>query len=158
MVKVDPTGLIFQSHPQNLLSNVDLKTLLFILYTFFACYCSVDICPSLHISNIYLVRHFLILCSWKLFMYLIVILFRIQLLAVVLPLVGLGTFLWWAAQDMVQDSVRPLLTFVSLLFYWYRRLTIGHVKWVSLQQFHNISNWWCLHKYTIYNLVSCKIS
>ncbi|PSR96344.1 Inactive serine/threonine-protein kinase [Actinidia chinensis var. chinensis] len=26
------------------------------------------------------------------------------LLAVVLPLVGLGTFLWWAAQDMVQDS------------------------------------------------------
>lgn len=32
--------------------------------------------------------------------------FLVQLLAVIIPIVGLGAFLWWAGRDIVQDSVR----------------------------------------------------
>lgn len=31
-----------------------------------------------------------------------------QLFAFLVPIVGLGAFLWWAGRDMVQDSVRLL--------------------------------------------------
>lgn len=31
--------------------------------------------------------------------------FHIQLIAVLVPIVGVGAFLWWAGKDMVQDSV-----------------------------------------------------
>lgn len=38
-----------------------------------------------------------------------------QLFAFLVPIVGLGAFLWWAGRDMVQDSVRLLFNFVFYL-------------------------------------------
>ena len=32
----------------------------------------------------------------------------LQLIAVLLPIVGLGAFLWWAGRDIVQSTVRLL--------------------------------------------------
>ncbi|KAG5551223.1 hypothetical protein RHGRI_009594 [Rhododendron griersonianum] len=32
----------------------------------------------------------------------------LSLLAVILPIAGLGALLWWAGRDIIQDSVRPL--------------------------------------------------
>ena len=40
---------------------------------------------------------------------------HLQLFAVLLPIVGLGAFLWWAGRDMVQSSVR-LLQFSAVAF------------------------------------------
>ena len=34
--------------------------------------------------------------------------FDMQLIAVLVPIVGVGAFLWWAGRDMVQDSVSQL--------------------------------------------------
>ncbi|KAF5478728.1 hypothetical protein F2P56_005266 [Juglans regia] len=39
----------------------------------------------------------------------------VWLFAVLLPIVGLGAFLWWAGRDMVQGTVR-LLQFSALAF------------------------------------------
>ncbi|GKV15888.1 hypothetical protein SLEP1_g26624 [Rubroshorea leprosula] len=43
-------------------------------------------------------------------------LFSIWLLAVVLPIVGLGAFLWWAGRDIVQSSVRLVYLFFIIPF------------------------------------------
>jgi hypothetical protein len=34
--------------------------------------------------------------------------FSLQLFAVLIPIVGLGAFLWWAGRDMIQGTVRLL--------------------------------------------------
>jgi hypothetical protein len=51
---------------------------------------------------------------------------HLQLFAVLLPIVGLGAFLWWAGRDMVQSSVR-LLQFSAVAFLeilWFLQLAI----------------------------------
>lgn len=47
-----------------------------------------------------------------------------QILAVLLPILGLGAFIWWAGRDIVQSAVRELnlqvFTFPHLSYYFNR--------------------------------------